>query len=173
MPTYITVDNIWDPFKVVISGDLVTVYKSRKDGGETPVFHPKPFRTFRSLKTFIGSHPDYPKLRGNSFLLQVEPERYVYIGGRMGIYSFQASGGIRRYNSNVGNGATPYPYAVGKNYTYLLLEQRYVKNSEIPWGEDPYEVFYSLTAPKKAEKAKLLESKYPKFRIRQITPGTR
>jgi hypothetical protein len=61
------------------------------------------------------------EFRGNTVLLQTAAHKYVYIGD--GIREFTTKHGdvIQKYYSPVGNNAVPYPYAVGNQYTYLLI----------------------------------------------------
>jgi len=42
----------------------------------------------------------------------------------------------------MGNSNVPYPYAIGKKYTYLMLECIYVENSQLDDIVDPYVWFY-------------------------------
>ena len=58
---------------------------------------------------------------GNSILLKLSKNKYVYIGSV--IYSFTSYNEITTFISPVGNSDVPYPYAIDeKNNYYLLLE---------------------------------------------------
>lgn len=100
-------------------------------------------------KVFIGKSPICEMTRfslgygeefdGNTILLQLESDDYVFIG-RV-IYSFRASSEIVRYVSPVGNNCVPYPYAVDveNNYYFLIEYGMLTIAHEV---EDPYRYYY-------------------------------
>jgi hypothetical protein len=83
-------------------------------------------------RIFIGDNllkdPHYEEVgwaKGNSLLLQISSERYVYVGDC--VFSFEPvdEDTIVKYYSPVGNNDVPYPYAVGKKYVYLMWDKSY------------------------------------------------
>lgn len=77
---------------------------------------------------------------GNSILFQLksDPETYVFIGWK--IFSFRPNDHIVSYRSDMGNSGVPYPFAVGIDNTYLMLEQVFIPNEML--SNDPYAEFY-------------------------------
>ncbi|PNW78622.1 hypothetical protein CHLRE_09g389500v5 [Chlamydomonas reinhardtii] len=84
---------------------------------------------------------------GSSVLIGLGGCKYIFVG--MEAYSFTTEDDeIRDYVSTMGNSAVPYPYAVGAQNCYYMIEDTY-----IPWHiirrtrpqdrEDPYHVLYS------------------------------
>lgn len=47
------------------------------------------------------------------------------------------------YHSPVGNSNVPYPYAVGENKTFLMLEKVGINNEHTPVTCDPYKIYYN------------------------------
>jgi hypothetical protein len=125
-------DNGGRSFKVVINGETVKVHKHMYDDDFTSLgYEKKPSLTFNANKIFIGYSPKNkmtlfsggfgPKNDGNSILLHIKNNDYVYIGSE--IYSFTSISEIIKYVSPVGNSDVPYPYAIDKdNNVYLMIE---------------------------------------------------
>ena len=61
------------------------------------------------------------KFDGNSILLKLSKNKYVYIGSL--IYSFNAYNEITTFISPVGNNDVPYPYAIDEKNNYYLLSE--------------------------------------------------
>jgi hypothetical protein len=144
---YFIHDNGGRPFLVYVkssSGNNV-VYIYKKD----PKYHfdttdniaefqyTKLVKKYNPSKIFIGNSPRNKmtefsgghgkKFDGNTILLHLSDNKYVYIGD--GIWSFKSLYPIVKYVSPVGNNDVPYPYAVDnkRNY-YILLENGIVNN---------------------------------------------
>jgi hypothetical protein len=93
------------------------------------------FLSVKYNKIFIGDNErndSYWELkkgegRGNSILLQIEKNKYLYIGD--GIYEFSTINNdiIQKYFSPVGKSVIPYPYAIGNKYIYFMIEKTYGK----------------------------------------------
>ena len=80
---------------------------------------------------------------GNSILVHVTGHHYLFIGHE--IYSFVLPDDvIQEYYSPVGNGAVPYPYAIGKYRTYFMLERVSVPNVLLDPDKDGYAQFYGF-----------------------------
>jgi hypothetical protein len=109
---------------------------------------------FNFKKIWIGQDSSVSKKFGvgNSILLQIGNRDYVHIGSE--IYSFKVKIGekITKFFSPIGNNDVSYPYAVGILNTYILIENKYVKNKERKEiGEklidDPYQHYFGLEKP--------------------------
>jgi hypothetical protein len=110
--------------------ELVTTYKALR------VFIGKDRRHFLSTQNL--SH------KGNSILLQVGKHRYVYIGDE--IYEFDTADNILSYVSPVGNSDVPYPFAVGEENVYFMLDKVSVPIKAFPPLERKEDV-YNLYRP--------------------------
>lgn len=127
--TFYTHDNGSKPFRVVINGNRVRVYKRIR----TTTCDSKVIVDMVSPEIFIGKSPLIPmtefsgahgkKFDGNSFLLRTNtPLEYMYIGER--IFTFRSLDHISEYVSPVGNSDVPYPYAVDHSGNYYLVIEK-------------------------------------------------
>lgn len=123
-------DNGGVPFKVHVTGHKVLVYKN---DDKTCLF----LFQVEADKAFIGKQsPDDPLQNGpntksqdgNSILLKLGSS-YRYIGHE--IYDFHTIEGdtITKFYSDIGNSDVPYPYAIGKQYIYFMLEKIAIEKS--------------------------------------------
>jgi len=87
---------------------------------------------------------------GNSVLLKLQNNKYIFIGESIFSFSTPSNDKITSFSSPMGNSAVPYPFAVGHKYTYLFLEHIYVPNSTLRDFDtdlqDPYDWFYQHTS---------------------------
>ncbi len=147
-------DNGGRPFLVnVKSGEIsVLAVKYNKDlYDNTAIYHKQVLHIPRYMKLFVGKnagpfankneHGEYP---GSSLLVHVSADKYIYIGSE--IFEFTAPSGIKEFVSVMGHSDVPYPFAVGHENTYLLLEKVVIANS-LRDNTDPYEQYYK-TKPK-------------------------
>ena len=100
-------------------------------------------------KIWIGDNdlkdPHYDKKggwKGNSILLKLPGPGYKYIGES--IFTFQPEDVIEKYYSPMGNSGVPYPSAVGKKYTYLMIENVYIPNDVLDLKVDAYQQYYGF-----------------------------
>ena len=130
MTIYKTHDNGGRPFAVKVIGKHVTVTYIDDDthkgkGKGIPCFN------IEAKKVFVGKSPLNPMTEfsggygpafdGNSFLLQFDSGRYIYVGDS--VYGFKTKNEIIEFVSPVGNSDVPYPYAVdNKGAIYLLTD---------------------------------------------------
>ncbi len=95
---------------------------------------------------FIGDNdlpdPRSSRGKGNSILIHRSGSNYVYVGHM--IQSFETRNGERivKYYSPIGNSDVPYPYAVGENYTYFLLDMTTLPNNVLDLKKDAYSQYY-------------------------------
>ncbi len=148
--SYLIHDNGGRPFKVVIGTKDAWIYKC-------PESNEKLIKQYKFKKVFIGKSTGKPRMAdhepneskqfiGNSILLQLSGNKYVYIGDY--IYEFSPEDEIVKYFSLVGHSDVPYPVAVGTENVYFMLDKKYVPRDEFPdkmtnedW-EGAYELFY-------------------------------
>jgi len=171
--TYETHDNGGRPFKVVVSGNNVNVFREDCDGYDyddnTNKYDNNPSFTFEPTQIFIGKS-SYNRMTafsgghgsefdGNSILLKIKDRTYVYIG--CCIFSFDAIDEIVEYQSPVGNNDVPYPYAIdATGRYYLLIENVIIMNGVSGMNEydNPYDYYYDyqyITTCNKKRKPKV------------------
>ena len=144
---YKTHDNGGRPFTVKIQGNRITVTQECRDCRNC---------TFNVVanKIFVGKSPLNPMTEfsggygpafdGNSFLLQFDGDRYVYVGDS--VFGFIAQDEIIEFVSPVGNSDVPYPYAVDRQGTvYLLIEGVKLSAGTFVAQEDPYNHYYDAS----------------------------
>jgi len=113
----------------------------------------------------------HSSLVGNTILLRATKEKFIYIGDY--IYSFELEEGDEPvlYNSTMGNSDVPYPFLIGKKYTYLLLTVNSKKGKELPGvllnegldlKKDPYTRLWFEEDPPKVKllKTKIIEKRF-------------
>lgn len=160
--SYCIHDNGGRPFKVVLTKDEFSVYKSSNvDSLASPynvvVIKPKKYK-----RVFVGKCPVHgSKFDGNSILVNVAGKSYIYIGSS--IYSFTTKDNIVGYKSPIIGSDVAYPYAYGEVNTYLLLKNTYIPNN-ILTQKDPYDQYYGhhlkLSIRKQQEWQKKYFAKY-------------
>jgi hypothetical protein len=175
--TYTMLDNGSDPFVADVSSSRVEIYrqKFKEDGGVEEYMRDKKIVDIPYKKIFIGDNDlrvgdgvapkgMYP---GNSILICISPGKYIYAGDQ--IYSLETINGedIKAYYSPVGNSAVPYPYAVGDQYTYFMLDRETLPNELLDLKKDAYGQFYGHTI-KDEELKKKIEASKKKFKTKQI-----
>jgi hypothetical protein len=133
-------DNGGRPFLVRITKKMINIYKSTNyDNEETITSYDIWIGTITPYqKVFVGIDPEY-NYDGNSILVKIKPNYYMYIGSE--IYTFRPKDKIIRYVSPVGNSDVPYPYAIGTDNTYLMIENVMIPN-KYRQIEDPYIQYY-------------------------------
>jgi hypothetical protein len=142
-------DNGGRPFEVVVHPTKIEVFKN--DG--------KKIFTKSYKKIFLGGNE---RNKGNSIVIHTGPGKYTYIGSE--IYSFMTKDGeeIKKYYSPIGNSDVPYPYAVGQNHTYFMLDKQTVPNELLNLKKDAYDQFYGNTikdAQKKKFRTKMIQKR--------------
>lgn len=177
--TYYIHDNGGQPFKVICNKDkkIIYIYKDTRDfskfsefGNDIPdePVYDKLLMEIKYEKIFTGdplpsifteSKSGYSFEPGNSILVCISVGKYIYIGSE--IYSFQTGKGIDdeiiKYYSPIGNNDVPYPFAVSRNKTYLMIEDVILDNQELDnagkdcekkynneYFNDPYYIYYEF-----------------------------
>jgi hypothetical protein len=157
---YETHDNGGRPFLVIDSGKDIKVYRQvwdKEKEKHSPV--KEVFRTFYK-KLFVGKDPEnLPAYNGNSLLAKINNTKYIFIGHEVKEFTTEEDDEIEKFVSPVGNSDVPYPYAIGKENTYFILENKVIPNSVLDFKKDLYGQLYGHIQNKEAEKATKLMKK--------------
>jgi hypothetical protein len=165
--TYKILDNGYVPYVVEITPTtLCVIQQNAKERGQpkqnTEIYRTPYKQVFLGEKT--GRLTDAMYRKGSSILACIKENHYVYIGSE--IYSFYTKEPIIAYESPVGSSSVPYPYAVGEEYTYFMLDKEKVPNELLDHTKDAYGQFYGYTVSKKEEAA--IEKKKTAFAFKTI-----
>jgi len=147
--TYAIHDNGGRPFKVIHKKNTVHILKIHDNDCDREYNIPV-MKYNNVVKVFPGIDLTSKKIMGNSVLVNLYDNRYVYIGS--GIYEFTVPTGdtIKKYYSQVGNNDVPYPIAVGKTNIYFMLDNVYIPKTMFNGFSDwynAYSYFYGHTSP--------------------------
>ncbi len=125
--TYCTHHNGDRPFRVRVGYTTAYIYKNAFSRDN--IHDRSPVRSYKNIvRVFIGD--SYGKEKGNTILLEIEPQHYVYIGEN--IHSFKTENVIEEYYSYLGSNDVPHPVAVGTKYVYFLRDGFYFNKSDFP-----------------------------------------
>ena len=174
--TYFTHDNGGRPFLVYVAKNKVSIYRipkkryisdddwSKKENNNRWM-HVELIKKYKSSKIFIGKSPlndmtrysggHGKKFDGNSILIKIKKNRYVFIGWE--IYEFTSNEEIKEYYSPVGSNDVPYPVAISDTNVYFMLDYKYVPidkfelfNKKVK--ENAYSYYYGHSGEKALEK---------------------
>ena len=149
---YFNLDNGGVTFKIVIDGNIITIYKVSFDE-DSNIIEEKEVLKFICKKVFLGESitNDMTRFSGGynisetSFLFQIDDDNtYIYVGSE--VYSFKAKNEIVKFISAVGNSAVVYSWAVDSEDNYYLMEYgkvimiKYTITDEN--NIDPYDKYY-------------------------------
>lgn len=114
-------DNGARPFRVFVGpGNHVEIAKRSYD---TDTLN-EPFLARDVERVMIGKDSPLPNRerseRGNNILLEVKPNRFMYIGVQIREFSPVKGDRIHKFYSDVGNSDVPYAYAIGDDYIYFF-----------------------------------------------------
>jgi len=172
--TYLIVDNGARPFVVDVYGSRAEIYHQKYNDDREEWERDKKVYETPFVKIFIGDNDLKDKFYatkgqfpGSSILLELGQGKYIYVGDA--IYSFETRNHekITKYYSPVGNSQVPYPYAVGENNTYFMLDKKSLPNSFLDLKKDAYGQFYGHTVEDK-ENFKKIDSAKQKMKTKQI-----
>lgn len=146
---YITLDNGGRPFLVILFPKSIDIYTRTEFEhisccGKSERIVWKYFTTLAEYeKVFIGNGQQKGFDDGNSILVRLDKTTYWYIGWKIIQFSL-VDDEIIAYESPVGSNDVPYPYAVSKTKTYLMLECKYIDNEYLNNNHlaDPYDACY-------------------------------
>ena len=148
MKSYAIHDNGGKPFLVGDLGGRVVVYKQEFNEDIEEYTLGKKLLEIPYKKIFVGDntleqegYAPKGEGKGNSILLQLTKNKYMFIGWKIETFTVPDGDEIQNYYSPIGNNDVPYPYAVGKKYTYLMIENAYLPN-ELLEMHDVYAHYY-------------------------------
>ena len=123
-------------YLVIIDGD-VYVYKYEKCKFDEPFLSFKPKHIFigksKVITEFSGAD-DNPDFDGNTLLLELEDNEYIYISG-LEIFIFKTDDKIIEYISLMGNNMVPQVVMVGEKNTYFRNHNhKFIENYKIEEG---------------------------------------
>ena len=171
-------DNGGRPFLVYINKNIVTVYTYDEkqiddlndfyNDPDPRLYYNKKLLTKKAEKVFIGKSKknkmtEYsgaygPEFDGNSILLLVSDNSYIYIGNS--IFEFKTKDPVISFHSPIGNSDVPYPFCVLKNGDiYLMIESVIVENLDKKKYESPYDYYYECKNEKNCGKFKSFRTK--------------
>lgn len=147
-----------EKYQISIYGqDYKKLSDSDSNEEDSPTYSKLAIPPITAEKVFIGESPKNemtefsagygPKFEGNSILLHISDNEYIFIG--QNIFSFTAYSKIIEYLSPVGNSDVPYPYAIDDQDNYYLMVEGIVLKVPVNAKEDPYRYYYnkhSITA---------------------------
>lgn len=188
METYYTLDNGNQPFKVEIKkkAKTIVVYKLTKeelddDFNVLSREYGKKIVNTKYLDIFIGKSPKNKltkfskgygkKFDGNTILVHLHSNLYMYIGALVYTFVVDKDEEIFAYQSPVGNNFVPYPYAISNKRVYFLIEKKMVDIDLFPikiketTKEDLYQFLYDYSSDvanneKKIKKIKVIQKRF-------------
>ena len=98
------------------------------------------------------------KFTGNSILVHVKGDKYIFIGDH--VLEFRAPDRITEFYSSL-HGDFVYPLAIGETNSYFFCDDKYLPNSVLPSGQDPYTYFFKNKDSANDIEGKLIEKRAP------------
>jgi hypothetical protein len=165
------------PYKVEDLGGAVQIWRDvNTDSGAAPVFEPYMRKGYRRILPGVFPTQLAPRWRqgyswqsgwkGNSVLLDLGGGRYMYIGPEIQEFTVARGDTIRAYYSPIGNSDLPYPFAVGEQNTYLMLEKVMVDNGALDRTIDPYALHYGFIRDRFPEESQSFAAGRRRFAMR-------
>jgi hypothetical protein len=134
---YYTLDNGSKKYKVIISEKNIYIFSNNIDWIFEKHIHSQ------NKQIFIGKNTKKYSIynglfSGSSILVEIKKNSYIFIGTK--IIKFNTPEPIIEFHSIMGNSSVVYPFALTKNYGYLILENIYLKRDF--GNKNPYDVYY-------------------------------
>lgn len=145
MQSYLTMYNGERPFRVDVLDKTVNVYESRVSMDDEENENYEFFKSWNNVeRVFIGKNEDEAEFDGNSILLQLPDNNYVFIADL--VLEFKTDSKIVKFVSIVGDNQVSYPYAIDElERVFLFTEQVRISNVPVEYrGKDPYLYFYDM-----------------------------
>lgn len=136
-PTYKIHDNGGRPFIVIhMKNNTVCILKPKyEDDDVLNICGYIPVANYENVLRVLPGKDENPKYVGNSVLIHITGDEYVYVGDR--IYSFTTNGDeIIEYYSLIGNNDVPYPVALSEHNAYFMLDVVCIARTEFPEDTD-------------------------------------
>ena len=104
---------------------------------------------YKNVKRVLPGEDVNKEYFGNSVLLDLGDNRYVFIGSNIYEFNTPANEYINKFYSLVGNNDVAYPVALSQTYAYFMLDLQYLSKSKFPeecdWM-DSYSHYYGHTS---------------------------
>jgi len=133
------------PFLVVVENNnkFVKIYKQSKNGES----YDKLIGEYKPKKIYIGKDSTDRSFDGNTVLLQLTEDDFIYVGAKVYKFSLEKGDKFTKYFSMVGNNDTPYPVLLCKNNVYFLAEQKFITKDKfidknVGNYENAYDYYY-------------------------------
>lgn len=136
MTTYKTHDNGGRPFEVTINSPTNVTVKTKYDEPNCKTYE------FDGLtEIFIGKCHTFPNCDGNSILLHLKDNKYIFIGRYM--FEFTSLGKILSLESPIFGSDVAYPFSRDDaGNLYMFIEDVVILNNQITCLCDPYRIYY-------------------------------
>lgn len=139
---YFTHDNGGRPFYVQVrEGIQVRALTNTDTYGRVVLSLPQYEQAWIGENTGRYANKHEVTARGNSVLVHVSGNKYIYIGNH--IIEFSAPDGIREFHGIMGNSDVVYAFAIGAENMYLFTGNVYLPIGEVPLNTDPYAFYYA------------------------------
>jgi hypothetical protein len=139
---YFTHDNGGRPFYVQVrDGIQVRALTNTETYGRIVLRLPHYEHVWIGENTGLYANKHEGAARGNSVLVRVSGNKYIYIGHH--IVEFSTSDKIREFHGIMGNSDVVYAFAIGSENMYLFTGNVYLPISDVPARTDPYAVYYA------------------------------
>jgi hypothetical protein len=117
------IDNSWMYIQLVAKYKPINTFIGKSSGTKTSFF-----KSYIQLGDHSESDSKY--FDGNTILLQLSKNKYIYIGDN--IYTFTTNDKIIKYFSMVSNNDIALPIAIGEKYIFFLSEKKYININKFP-----------------------------------------
>lgn len=169
---YLIHDNGGRPFKVEVYGKIVEIYKGeypKTNNGsidyDKAIDYSELVKKLVIKEVHVGQSPCISAAdacgafgKGNSILLHVSGNKYIYIGHE--IYEFSIEDEFEAYYSMIGNNDVPYPVLLGSKNVYFMLDHAYLprevfkaKMKSDDWA-DAYSFYFGFRSLETGERVK-------------------
>jgi len=167
-------DNGGMPFVVALAKNEATVYSQTYDEEKKKYVKEKELLSVPYTRAFIGDNKlgvngyvQKGKYKGNTILLHLDKNDYIFIGGEILKFKTTDSACIMDYFSPVGNSDVPYPYAISETKVYLLDEKVALPVEMIDVKKDAYEQYYRLQNVSATSK-KIVKKSVSKMKVKTL-----
>ena len=110
------------------------------------IIYTEKIKTFTTKKIYIGKSPKNEmtkysggygkKWDGNTILLELTGNKYVYLGETVTEFTLQKGDKVEEYWSPVGNSAVPYSFILGEKNVYFMWDMMYISRDILFQGVD-------------------------------------
>jgi hypothetical protein len=115
---------------------------SREGAYRGDIFYKTPELNFNYVDIFIDVSVK-PLLLGNSILVMIDKNKYIYIGWKT--YKFTFDDPILMFCNRIGNNNVSYSYAISEEYVILLDNKQYILKTDIKYEDQSlcsFNVYY-------------------------------